>query len=201
METRGRKKGSIDRSKVGRNAEVLRLAQEGKLTLREIGEKFGFSRQRTFQIVGVSSQEALATRMAVKKGKTEVRAFGRRLARKYLHFRIERPWACLFNFWSKVSRPDKKGCWNWEGGINNSLGGNTLGRLQWKFGTEVAARFAWECFLGNIPDKLVVHHTCENFLCCNPAHMELRKACWWKPRKKSAQADWAEREPQPDISA
>ena len=32
-------------------------------------------------------------------------------------------------------------------------------------------RLMYECFVGSIPDGLVIDHLCDNARCCNPAHL------------------------------
>jgi hypothetical protein len=59
-------------------------------------------------------------------------------------------------------------CWEWTGALNSkgygtySVGGKT----------KIAARFAYEHFVGPIPDGLELDHLCRNVLCVNPAHLE-----------------------------
>lgn len=65
-------------------------------------------------------------------------------------------------------------CWKWIGRtVANPKRGVLLvpgiGRMQ-------AHRFAYEFFIGRIPDGFVVHHECRNTLCVNPQHLRIMKA-------------------------
>lgn len=84
-------------------------------------------------------------------------------------------------FWSYVDRsggPDA--CWPW---LKSTRGGNqgehrkkgvagVYGQF-WYRGTNVYShRFAYETKNGKIPDGCDIDHSCENTLCCNPAHLK-----------------------------
>jgi len=70
-------------------------------------------------------------------------------------------------FWSKVDIKGPDECWNWTGAKNNTnygsfyLEGKLIG----------AHRMAYMLSNGNIDDKLMVLHSCDNPLCCNPSHL------------------------------
>jgi hypothetical protein len=63
---------------------------------------------------------------------------------------------------------DESGCWLW----NRSL--NSDGYGQWTVrGRPIRAhRWAYETFVGRIPDDLVVGHKCDVKRCVNPDHLE-----------------------------
>jgi hypothetical protein len=70
-------------------------------------------------------------------------------------------------FWKFVQKsPDPDGCWLWTGG---TLKSGYL-RYGWFWGEQrpsVAHRFAWEHFVGPIPEGQRVLHTCDRPLCVN----------------------------------
>lgn len=77
------------------------------------------------------------------------------------------------NWWTKLERtPD--GCWVWTAGTDQDgygkfaigLGGQNQIHTR-------AHRFAYEVFIGPIPDGMVVCHSCDNPPCANPDHLWL----------------------------
>ena len=62
------------------------------------------------------------------------------------------------------------GCWNWtkyltpDGYGKANAGGGRHGVL--------AHRWAYETFVGPIPDGLTLDHLCRNRACCNPEHLD-----------------------------
>lgn len=58
-------------------------------------------------------------------------------------------------------------CWLWTGAKAKGYGRFTVGRR-----TIQAHRWAYELFVGPIPDGLVIDHLCRVPACCNPAHLE-----------------------------
>lgn len=76
--------------------------------------------------------------------------------------------------------PDE--CWTWLGSQN----GTGYGYLSLKGRNVYAHRFAWEWVHGPIPEKLEIHHTCENTLCVNPQHL---KACTHQENMDARYAD------------
>lgn len=73
-------------------------------------------------------------------------------------------------FWSGV---DKSGgpnaCWPWTR-CKNNMG---YGRCRTNYREALAHRIAYTLSIGPIPDGLFVLHSCDNPLCCNPAHLSL----------------------------
>ena len=60
------------------------------------------------------------------------------------------------------------GCWIWQAAIKSDGYG-----VFWVNGRTVRAhRFAYEMFVGPIPDGLQTDHLCRNRNCVNPAHLE-----------------------------
>lgn len=75
-------------------------------------------------------------------------------------------------FWAKVDRRGPDECWNWAAGMNpNGYGAVYLvfpeGRKQ--FGAHRAALIVHNRALP--PNGAYVLHSCDNKLCCNPAHL------------------------------
>lgn len=59
------------------------------------------------------------------------------------------------------------GCWTWKGSLAHGYG-----RIQVEGKNTMAHRFAFEHFVGPIPDGLELDHLCRNPACVNPAHLE-----------------------------
>lgn len=72
-------------------------------------------------------------------------------------------------FEEKVYRQET-GCWLWLGtkarGYGRFRPGGTQGKVP-------AHRFAYEHYVGPIPDGFVCDHLCRNRACVNPGHIEL----------------------------
>lgn len=71
-------------------------------------------------------------------------------------------------FWAKVDRGLATECWPWTGRTQANRSGIKYGYCN--DGTR-AHRLAWGLINGDIPAGLVVRHSCDNGICCNPGHL------------------------------
>ena len=73
----------------------------------------------------------------------------------------------------RIERRGPDDCWNWKGPSLRSGYGNAGSGFHRKFGTILAHRVAYLLAFGYLPEApLVLRHTCDNRLCCNPSHMK-----------------------------
>lgn len=73
-------------------------------------------------------------------------------------------------FWSRVDIRSEDECWLWRGWLDQH------GYGRWGYSKrkkEYAHRFAWRLTWCEIPEGLVVMHSCDVPACCNPAHLML----------------------------
>ncbi len=61
------------------------------------------------------------------------------------------------------------GCWEWCGGVNHA----GYGRFYVYNKEKIAHRTSYELFIGPIPDKSIITHSCKNKLCIRPEHLIL----------------------------
>lgn len=74
------------------------------------------------------------------------------------------------NFWSSVDRSSPDSCWLWQGSYSKH---NGYGQISWGGRPRQTHRLAWELTYGPIPEGLIIRHSCDTPLCCNPAHLIL----------------------------
>ena len=77
------------------------------------------------------------------------------------------PVTALDRFWQNVVKRSS-GCWTWTGRAD-SFG---YGRISIEGRYTGAHRFAYETFVGPVPEGLELDHLCRTRLCVNPAHLE-----------------------------
>lgn len=64
--------------------------------------------------------------------------------------------------------PDTE-CWNWTGATGGS---NHYGSIGFEGRTRRVHILTYALLVGDVPDGLVLDHTCERPICCNPEHLE-----------------------------
>lgn len=69
-------------------------------------------------------------------------------------------------FWAKVNKTET--CWLWTAQID----ADGYGHFRWDGKRGAAHRFAYEYFIGPIPNGLQLDHLCRTRACVNPAHLE-----------------------------
>ena len=74
----------------------------------------------------------------------------------------------LDRFHEKYVVDDVTGCMIWTGSRSRGYGRLHVGGVP-----VYAHRFAYEQFVGPIPDGLVIDHLCRNRGCCNPEHLRV----------------------------
>lgn len=70
-------------------------------------------------------------------------------------------------FWSKVNRRGPDECWMWQASIHQ----DGYGQFQLNGKTTRVHRFSYMLAHGEIPEGLLVRHTCDHPACVNPAHL------------------------------
>ena len=107
--------------------------------------------------------------------------------------------------WSYVQQRGPSDCWEWQA----SRGTKGYGQINFRAKVLLAHRVIWTISNNReIPEGMVIYHTCDNPPCCNPAHLKLGTyqdnaldACR-KGRHRGSRTDdlvmcWACKQPQP----
>lgn len=74
-------------------------------------------------------------------------------------------------FLAKVMHDGVTTCWHWSGSANPHYGSFAVDASKAHAKRVGAHRFAYETFVGAIPDGKEIDHICRNKLCVNPAHL------------------------------
>lgn len=95
---------------------------------------------------------------------------GARTRQKYCSRRCQgadRSALAASTFWNRIERGAETSCWKWQGALVST----GYGQLRWFGRLTPAHRVAYELANGEIPEGLLIRHTCDNPPCCNPAHL------------------------------
>ena len=74
-------------------------------------------------------------------------------------------------FLAKVEQNGPKGCWIWNGNLSGGRDGCSYGFFWSGEHMLLSHRFAYQTWVGPIPETYQVHHKCHNTRCVNPEHL------------------------------
>lgn len=72
-------------------------------------------------------------------------------------------------FWSKVNGQDENGCMTWK--MSKTKAG--YGQVRCGSKNMLAHRVAYMIVKGDIPEGMLIMHSCDNKPCCNPDHLSI----------------------------
>ncbi len=132
--------------------QMLDMRREG-VTLQELANRLGVSRQRVQQLLGptraIIPHKVYPTREEREAARTQKK--------------VDKFWSLV-----KIAAPDE--CWEWQGNINDSVG---YGVLSFNGKHVYSHRLAHELTNGKIPDGMHILHSCDIPRCCNPALLRI----------------------------
>ena len=134
------------------------IARESGMTLREIGESYGFTRERARQITASHGAEK-PVRKRISAPKEEPRNHPE-TEREYFNRNI-------------TKSDDSDGCWFWNGAVKRF----SYGRFEFQGLKEYAHRASYRLHVGDIPGRMWILHRCDNPPCVNRAHLYIGTAC------------------------
>lgn len=91
-----------------------------------------------------------------------------RLSRHYPKYKNRKKPTVRQRFEMFIMPEPMSGCWLWTGALIGGGYGAFFTDHQWK-----AHRFSYQIHKGDIPDHLMVRHTCDQASCVNPDHLFL----------------------------
>jgi hypothetical protein len=163
--------------------EIRTLALTGEYGLIELAEKFHTSRQTIYTVVynlGWHDSEYQPPAKMPRRPRTcrqghplsgdniLVLENGARRCKvcKSVVDAVKKPRKSLSErFWEKVYKHDD-GCWDWTAYNHKGWGYFNIDRIP-----QLSHRVAYELSCGPVPAGARVLHSCNNDLCCNPAHL------------------------------
>ena len=101
----------------------------------------------------------------------------------------------------KFTEGDPDDCWLWEGSVAWDGYGQVTACDTGKTYTEKAHRLLYRYYVGEIESGKVLHHTCHNKLCVNPAHLDqlthkehmaVHKELWAAANPTCRRCGWSE---------